>query len=46
MSKQYFDSLGLPSVLLPISLSVVLPMGDGMVISRICFCNLEFSDRI
>ncbi|XP_020679004.1 uncharacterized protein LOC110097103, partial [Dendrobium catenatum] len=45
LSERCFDALHLDSVLLPVSLSVILPAGSNLIAWKFCFCELEIAGK-
>ncbi|XP_028554097.1 uncharacterized protein LOC114580499 [Dendrobium catenatum] len=45
LSERCFDALHLPSILLPVSLSVILPAGSNLIARKFCFCVVEIAGK-
>ncbi|KAI0492241.1 hypothetical protein KFK09_026510 [Dendrobium nobile] len=45
LSERYFELLCLDSVLLPISLSVILPAGSNLIARKFCFCEIDIAGK-
>ncbi|XP_028550077.1 uncharacterized protein LOC114579490 [Dendrobium catenatum] len=45
LSERCFDALHLDSVLLPISLSVILPAESNLIARKFCFCEIDIAGK-
>ncbi|XP_020675933.1 uncharacterized protein LOC110094929 [Dendrobium catenatum] len=43
--ERCFEALRLDSILLPVSLSVILPAGSPLIARQFCFCEIEISGK-
>ncbi|KAI0511903.1 hypothetical protein KFK09_012537 [Dendrobium nobile] len=45
LSERCFDNLHLDLILLPISLSVILPAGSNLIAQKFCFCEIDIAGK-